>query len=1266
MEPWTTELPHSALSDLCQRLLLGASTAEISSFLKDAGVSKLGHRAKLLQLLQGRSQRAAKQLRDALAPLGISPVSDASCAALLTASGDHQQVLTVLRDNIGVKRMGLRHRAASALAGVALPPSGSDDSSPALPVPAVKQTVADPSPESSTGPVEPRVDPAGTAPMMPCAAGGDCTALPSQHGSPSRQELAPSMEATRTLQLALPLLTRGQLEAIQFDAHAADVPVDFERMAPWTEEQAHTYFESGGNVVPEPSEADDNVGTPAVDISDAAMGSARRAPLALFWCGMLSHSRFRCCRNLAHRHHVYRIPALVRTPNALLAFAEARASSDDHGHIDLVYRRSSDGGATWGDVHLVPAHEPHAYGQAAEEETVGNPVPIFNPRTSELLLLCCSNVSREGEGAIRSGQVGVVGRRVWLLRSSDEGLTWSRRRELTAQVKQHGWTWYATGPGGGIVLTDGTLAVPATHAEGISPIGSGGDHSHVLLSYDDGETWHVGGDGSVHTNEATIAQLADGSLLLNARSVGPSGLRTLQRSSDGGKTWGDAWTCEELREAPPHGCHGSMVAKPGGRGLFFCGLDVQAATTATAWQQHRCPVGRQRLSVRRSDDSGRRWDTSVLLHAGPAGYSSLCLLEGERGVGGGDGEGEREGKGERRGEGEGNGRRALGGGPGVSLGVLYERGEEPSAFFAQSIVFEQLHDERLLGERETANGAAPPARSCSVWHNNNAQALEETTVELKPMPTLLAPVLPAPTLQSPFEVELGPLPGEAARGPSSAPPLRYRPRHPELFLADGAPFRDEWLDSGVVSALDSLKAAGAMGMPAGGGGASTANRRAQRGLRQILHEELAGRVYSFPLLTPAFCEMLVAEVEHYEASGLPSHRPNTMNNYGLILNQIGLRPLLTALQSRVILPFSSLIFPAEGSEFTEHYSFVCQYKVDEDTHLDMHHDDSGMCCQPACTSSCRTRCIGWLPCSDDCFDARLSPCSHCPLSILTDVTLNVCIGKEFGGATLTFCGSLFDNGTHRKHAHTYTHQLGRAVLHLGTHRHGADSITWGERYSLIVWSKGPFRETEAFKQRYADRMQQGTKGDAPDLVCLSYTHDPDYGEFQPYPHGKEPNPAARRRHLDRFSAAEAAGRAADLRQGGADDFRRKDWRAAAAKYESAVEYAAWAGRAAGPGAECALLLNEAQARLNLQQHDHAAHLCSRALEIEPASVKGLYRRALARLELREFGAARTDLVAAARLEPGNRSVREKLELSREAALAERAHERKIAAAMMRK
>lgn len=108
----------------------------------------------------------------------------------------------------------------------------------------------------------------------------------------------------------------------------------------------------------------------------------------------------------------------------------------------------------------------------------------------------------------------------------------------------------------------------------------------------------------------------------------------------------------------------------------------------------------------------------------------------------------------------------------------------------------------------------------------------------------------------------------------------------------------------------------------------------------------------------------------------------------------------------------------------------------------------------------------------------------------SDVTLNVCLGKDFEGATLSFCGA-FGSAEHRKHVHTYTHRVGRAIIHLGSHRHGADNIVSGERYSLIMWSTGTYRETPEYKAMHS-RNLHGTDGE-PDRICLSYTHDPDYG-----------------------------------------------------------------------------------------------------------------------------------------------------------------------------
>ena len=343
---------------------------------------------------------------------------------------------------------------------------------------------------------------------------------------------------------------------------------------------------------------------------------------------------------LDRRYPVYRIPTLLsgsyQGGDFLLAFAEARPTVDDHGRIDLVMRRSADSGRTWSALEVVV----RSALTLAKQESIGNPVPIYLAAKQELLLLYCSNPAMVNEDSIRAG-LGGVGRRIWLIRSSDLGFTWSAPAELTSDVKLPGWNWYATGPGGALVSADGKrVTVPATHSAGAGLIGSGLDHSHLLLSRDAGATWELGADAASHTNEATIAQLPDGGLLLNARSLDPSRRRrVLQRSEDGGLSWGAPWHSDELTEPPPRGCHGSMVATEGGA-LFFTGL-------ASA-------LGRARLALWRSDDGGGTWRMLRVLHAGPAAYSSMRLL------------------------------------PDGTLGVLYERGETAAAFFAQRIVFEKV------------------------------------------------------------------------------------------------------------------------------------------------------------------------------------------------------------------------------------------------------------------------------------------------------------------------------------------------------------------------------------------------------------------------------------------------------------------------------------------------------------------------------------------------------------------------------------------------
>eukprot|EP00928_Gymnodinium_smaydae_P004187 TRINITY_DN11454_c0_g1_i3.p1 TRINITY_DN11454_c0_g1~~TRINITY_DN11454_c0_g1_i3.p1 ORF type:complete len:522 (-),score=136.21 TRINITY_DN11454_c0_g1_i3:93-1658(-) len=256
-------------------------------------------------------------------------------------------------------------------------------------------------------------------------------------------------------------------------------------------------------------------------------------------------------------------------------------------------------------------------------------------------------------------------------------------------------------------------------------------------------------------------------------------------------------------------------------------------------------------------------------------------------------------------------------------------------------------------------------------------------------------------------------------------------RHPELF---GAPkLRQEWFDPAVWTAYQ----------------AGTAE--AWRG---VLTEELPGEVFSFRLFTDAFCEMLVEEIFNFYASGLPAKRPNSMNNYGIILDEIGLELLIDELQ-RLLQPIGDLHFRGAGSLWDGHHCFIVRYREGEDLGLDMHVDDS-------------------------------------------DVTFNICLGLDFAGAGLQFCG-VMGKDNHRKRSYTYQHRKGVCVCHLGRKRHGADDITTGERLNLILWNHS---STYRASDEYQNPPYVKEAG-APDAVCVSYTHDRDFGNFKEYPKGKE-------------------------------------------------------------------------------------------------------------------------------------------------------------------
>ena len=301
-------------------------------------------------------------------------------------------------------------------------------------------------------------------------------------------------------------------------------------------------------------------------------------------------------------YHTYRIPALaVTTAGTLLAFCEGRRDGrGDAGKIDLLLRRSTDGGITWEPPRLVVADG---------DMTCGNPCPVVDSATGIIWLPFCKNLGQGGEGLIIEGKAP---RTVWLTCSADDGQTWSTPVEITRAVKDPSWTWYATGPGHGIQLRSGRLLIPCDHMVGVRFNRQDPYRSHVIYSDDHGASWHIGGVAGDGTNECAAVETVDGAIYLNCRNYVGAKRRAYAWSYDGGLTFSPIAWDETLVEPI---CQASLVrlsARPAGdknRVLF-----ANPASTE-----------RRMLTVRLSYDECRTWPVARCLFEGPSAYSDLAV-----------------------------------------------------------------------------------------------------------------------------------------------------------------------------------------------------------------------------------------------------------------------------------------------------------------------------------------------------------------------------------------------------------------------------------------------------------------------------------------------------------------------------------------------------------------------------------------------------------------------------------------------------------------
>ena len=324
-------------------------------------------------------------------------------------------------------------------------------------------------------------------------------------------------------------------------------------------------------------------------------------------------------------YDTYRIPAFITTrTGALLAFCEGRKDSQqDSGDIDLIFKRSGDGGKTWSKQGVI---------WDDGENVCGNPCPVVDQETGTIWLFMTWNNGSDNEVTIDLG-LSKDSRRVFVSSSVDDGLTWSKPVDITTSVKSPLWRWYATGPGKGIQLMSGKykgrLVIPSNHSTAFLSFGS-----HAIYSDDHGKTWQYSKTISGGADESQVVELADGTLMMNMRIQWfGKGYRGVSYSEDGGGTWSKFIYDEAL---PDPVCQASIIryslAKDSGlNSLLF-------SNPATG--------GRNGMTVRLSYDDGQTWPVSKLIYSGPSAYSCLTVL------------------------------------PDKSVGLLYEKGEYGTISFA--------------------------------------------------------------------------------------------------------------------------------------------------------------------------------------------------------------------------------------------------------------------------------------------------------------------------------------------------------------------------------------------------------------------------------------------------------------------------------------------------------------------------------------------------------------------------------------------------------
>lgn len=332
----------------------------------------------------------------------------------------------------------------------------------------------------------------------------------------------------------------------------------------------------------------------------------------------------------------YRIPGIITTSKGtLIAVYDNRYnnSKDLQEDIDVGMSRSTDGGQTWEPMRIIM--DMGEWGDRPQKlNGIGDPAVLYDHTTGTIWVaalwisgLSPDNMlwwdSKPGMSPEETGQFVLV-------KSTDDGLTWSEPTNITEQIKKPEWQLLLAGPGRGITLDDGTLIFAAQFKEDIGAQALDGgkytSHSSIVYSNDGGETWHIGTGAKPNTTEAQVVQLADGSLMLNMRDdlnrrvKDQTNGRAVAITRDMGQTW--VMHPSSNSALPEPNCMASLIA----HNVRMNGEGKQVLLFSNPNNKHH----RINMTIKASFDGGHTWPeiNQVLLNSAPGfGYSCMTMVD---------------------------------------------------------------------------------------------------------------------------------------------------------------------------------------------------------------------------------------------------------------------------------------------------------------------------------------------------------------------------------------------------------------------------------------------------------------------------------------------------------------------------------------------------------------------------------------------------------------------------------------------------------------